>query len=144
MSANQHEPCAGPNKKAVGCRRGLGCRHVTGFIQPVGRFVVKTGVPSRLRSSAPYHRRWLFAPPRGDHWLHEPKWDGFRCEVIKDGDRVRFYSRHGAEYTDRLPQMRKAFATLPADTAILDGELVLIDPIGAAHFWRLMAEMRSR
>jgi ATP-dependent DNA ligase len=53
-----------------------------------------TPFPLRSRSSA--QRRRL---------LHEPKWDGFRFQIIKDGIRVRFYSRHGAEYTDRLPGM---------------------------------------
>jgi ATP dependent DNA ligase domain len=61
--------------------------------------------------------------------------------IIKDGSQVRLYSRHGTEYTDRLPGMVAAFAKLPTSAAILDGELVLIDPRGAAHFYRLMAQM---
>jgi bifunctional non-homologous end joining protein LigD len=80
-------------------------------------------------------------PPKGDDWLHEPKWDGF--QIIKDGSQVRFYSRHGAEYTDRLPGMVKAFGNLPTQSTILDGELCLIDPRGSAHFYRLMAQMRT-
>ena len=48
-----------------------------------------------------------------------------------------FYLRHGAEYTDRLPGMVEAFGKLPS------GELCLIDPTGAAHFYRLMAQMRT-
>jgi bifunctional non-homologous end joining protein LigD len=82
--------------------------------------------------------------PSGKHWLHEPKWDGFRFQIIKDGSAVRFYSRHGADDTERLPGMRKAFAELPADAAIIDGELCLVDLRGAAHFWQLMTQMRSR
>ena len=82
-------------------------------------------------------------PPKGDDWLHEPKWDGFRFQIIKDGSQVRFYSRHGAEYTDRLPGMVKAFGNLPTQSTILDGELCLIDPRGSAHFYRLMAQMRT-
>jgi bifunctional non-homologous end joining protein LigD len=72
-------------------------------------------------------------PPKGDGWLHEPKWDGFRFEVIKDGSKVRLYSRHGAEYTDRLPGMVEAFAKLPTSAAILDGELSLIDTAQSAR-----------
>jgi ATP-dependent DNA ligase len=83
-------------------------------------------------------------PPKGEDWIHEPKWDGFRAQIIKDGAGVRIYSRRGTSYTDRLRHMVEAFAKLPAKSAILDGELVLIDPRGAAHFWRLMAEMRQR
>ena len=82
-------------------------------------------------------------PPKGDDWLHEPKWDGFRFQIIKDGSQVRFYSRHGAEYTDRLPGMVKAFGNLPTQSTMLDGELCLIDPRGSAHFYRLMAQMRT-
>jgi bifunctional non-homologous end joining protein LigD len=66
-----------------------------------------------------------------------------RFQVIKDGAGVRFYSRHGAEYMDRLPPMAEAFAKLPTQSAILDGELVLIDPRGFAHFYKLMREMRT-
>jgi bifunctional non-homologous end joining protein LigD len=39
--------------------------------------------------------------------------------------------------------MVEAFGKLPTQSAILDGELVLIDPRGAAHFYRLMAQMRT-
>src|SRR5262245_9243855 len=88
--------------------------------------------PVRIRPPAP-----------GDDWIHEPKWDGFRFQIIKDRASVRFYSRHGAEYTERLPGMAEAFAKLSTESAILDGELVLIDPRGAAHFYRLMREMRT-
>src|SRR6476620_7710827 len=80
-------------------------------------------------------------PPKGDDWLHEPKWDGFRFQIIKDGNQVRLYSRHGAEYTDRLPGMVAAFAKLPTQSAILDGELVLIDTRGAAQFYRSPEEV---
>src|SRR5262245_25940019 len=83
-------------------------------------------------------------PPQGADWLREPKWDGFRFQVTKNGSTARFYSRHGADYTERLAGMRKASADLPADTAIIDGELCLVDLRGAAHFWRLMSQMRTR
>jgi bifunctional non-homologous end joining protein LigD len=83
-------------------------------------------------------------PPRGDGWVFEPKWDGFRFQIIKDDAGVRMYSKSGADYTARLPKMTEAFAKLPAESVILDGELVLINPRGGAHFYRLMREMRSR
>jgi ATP-dependent DNA ligase len=63
---------------------------------------------------------------------------------VKNGSAVRIYSRHGADYTERLPGMRKAFAELPADAAIIDGELCLVDLRGGAHFWQLMSQVRSR
>jgi ATP-dependent DNA ligase len=83
-------------------------------------------------------------PPKGDDWLHEPKWDGFRFQVIKDGSDVGLYSKSGADYSSKLPSMRKAFVELPTNSAILDGELCLIDPRGRAHFYWLMHQMRTR
>ena len=52
--------------------------------------------------------------------------------------------KSGAEYSNKLPGMRKAFAELPTNSAILDGELCLIDPGGGANFYRLMHQMRTR
>lgn len=40
-------------------------------------------------SAVPLHIR---SPTQGDDWLHEPKWDGFRFQVIKDGVSVCLYS----------------------------------------------------
>ena len=97
----------------------------------------------RLAFIRPLNPSAAVRPPLGDDWLHEPKWDGFRCQIVKDGREVRLYSRHGAEYTDRLPGMAEAFGKLATQSAILDGELCLIDPRGSAHFYRLMAQMRT-
>ena len=62
---------------------------------------------------------------------------------IKGGSAVRVYSRHGAEYTARLPGMVEAFSKLSARTTILDGELCLIDPKVGAHFYA-NARIRTR
>ena len=107
------------------------------------RWLKSRPVSQRLMFIRPLSPSAAVRPPKGDDWLHEPKWDGFRFQIIKDGSAVRLYSRHGAEYTDRLPGMVEAFGKLPTQSAILDGELVLIDPRGAAHFYRLMAQMRT-
>src|SRR5262245_58761308 len=100
-------------------------------------------VPARLQFVRPLSPSSRVSPPTGDDWLHEPKWDGFRFQAVKDGARIRFYSRSGVEYTTRLPRMVEAFSKLPTRSAILDGELVLLDPRGSAHFYRLIAQMRT-
>ena len=66
----------------------------------------------RLAFIRPLNPSAAVCPPKGDDWLHEPKWDGFRFQIIKDGSAVRFYSRHGADYSDRLPSMAEAFGKL--------------------------------
>ena len=61
----------------------------------------------RLTFIRPFSPSAAVRPPQGDDWLHKPKCDGFRFQIIKDGGKVRFYSRHGREYTDRkLPRNR--------------------------------------
>ncbi len=99
---------------------------------------------SRLAFIRPLVPSSAARPPKSRDWLHEPKWDGFRLQVIKDGSDVRLYSKSGAEYSGRLPGIVEAFTKLPTQTAILDGELCLIDPSGGAHFYRLMHQMRTR
>lgn len=83
-------------------------------------------------------------PPQGDDWLHEPKWGGYRFQVLKYGSQIRIHSRSGAEYSERLPRMFEGLGQLPTRAAVLDGELCLIDTTGAANFRGLMAEMRKR
>ena len=89
---------------------------------------------SRLAFIRPLVPSSAACPPKGDDWLHEPKWDGVRFQVIKDGSDVRLYSKSVADYSNKLPNMRKAFAELPTNSVVLDGELYLIDPGGGAHF----------
>jgi bifunctional non-homologous end joining protein LigD len=43
-------------------------------------------------------------PPKGRDWVHQAKWDGYRCLIVKDGPRVRLFSKRGTEWTDRLRQ----------------------------------------
>jgi ATP-dependent DNA ligase len=82
-------------------------------------------------------------PPRRPGWLFEPKFAGYRLEVIKDGRRVRLFSKSGAEPTDRLPGMADAFIDIPASSAIIDG-VCFIGGDGQADFHRLHREMRTR
>jgi ATP-dependent DNA ligase len=68
--------------------------------------------------------------PRGDGWLYEPKWDGFRAIVFRDLDEVEIQSRDSrplARYFPELvPALREAF---PAGS-IVDGEIVIAGPDG--------------
>jgi bifunctional non-homologous end joining protein LigD len=83
------------------------------------------------------------APPTGDAWLHEPKWDGYRFQVIKNGHQVWLCSKSGVDWTERLPGIVEAFAELPTQAAIIDGELCLCDSRGRPDFRAFHAEMRQ-
>ena len=79
------------------------------------------------------------APPRGDGWLHEVKFDGWRVQLHKDGGVITIYSRNGKDLTDRFSFVRDSIAVLPASSAIIDAELVACDDDGKPDFGALMA-----
>ena len=47
-------------------------------------------------------------PPSGPGWTHEVKHDGFRILARKEGQRVTLWSRHGTDFSDRLPRIVQA------------------------------------
>ncbi|MCW2934221.1 MAG: ligC, partial [Actinomycetia bacterium] len=68
----------------------------------------------------------LTAIPRGDY-VFEPKWDGFRSIVFRDGDEVEIGSRNERPMTRYFPEVVAAImAELPA-RCVIDGEIVLPD-----------------
>ena len=59
---------------------------------------------------------------------YEPKWDGFRAIVVRDGDAIEIHSRNGKPMSRYFPDLIAAFGShLPA-RCVVDGEIVVIDP----------------
>ena len=64
--------------------------------------------------------------PDADGWLFEPKWDGFRCIVVRDGDSVELTSRGSRPFTRYFPELLDPLrAQLPEQCAV-DGELLVV------------------
>ncbi|WP_114227607.1 MULTISPECIES: ATP-dependent DNA ligase [Sphingomonas] len=63
--------------------------------------------------------------PDGPGWLFEPKWDGFRCLAVREGDAVALWSKSGKPLGRYFPEVVASLATLPARRFILDGELII-------------------
>ena len=81
--------------------------------------------------------------PRGDSWLHELKYDGYRIEARKAGDDVTLFSRSGLDWTVRFPAIAKAMATLPCEAALIDGEAAFMLPSGVTDFKSLQEHIDS-
>lgn len=64
--------------------------------------------------------------PEGDGWEYEPKWDGFRTVVHKEGARVELISRGARSMTRYFPELVPAFRALKPKRLVLDGEVILI------------------
>jgi bifunctional non-homologous end joining protein LigD len=73
----------------------------------------------------------------GAGWLHEPKLDGYRLQIVKSGRAVRLFSRNGHEWTKRLAALADALAAIPARSAVIDAELVAQDANGRPNFPKL-------
>lgn len=73
-------------------------------------------------------------PPDNGDWAYEIKWDGYRTIVFVDGDTVRLQSTSGKDVSERWPEFAGLAASVNAQTAILDAELVVFDDDGRPSF----------
>jgi bifunctional non-homologous end joining protein LigD len=80
-------------------------------------------------------------PPSGDQWLHELKFDGYRMLCRLDGGRVQFWSRNARDWTDKFLSIVDAIKLLPAKSAFIDGEIVIVDAQGRSSFQKLQRSM---
>ena len=72
--------------------------------------------------------------PLGEGWRYEPKWDGFRCLVFRDGDTVYLQSRNARPLNRYFPDIVEALAAALPQRVIVDGEIVVPDPGGGLNF----------
>lgn len=63
--------------------------------------------------------------PVGPEWQYEPKWDGFRCLVFRNGDKVELQSKAGKPLTRYFPEIVAAAKDLNPQKFVLDGEIVV-------------------
>jgi ATP-dependent DNA ligase len=68
--------------------------------------------------------------PPGDGWLFEPKWDGFRAIVFKDGDDVYIQSRDGKPLNRYFPDLEASLREALPARCVVDGEIVIVGPRG--------------
>ena len=80
-------------------------------------------------------------PPTGPGWIHEIKHDGWRVQLVIDGDRVRAFTRNGSDYSRQMAPVVRAAAELDYQSAIIDGELIVQDDQGRSDYHALRAAM---
>jgi bifunctional non-homologous end joining protein LigD len=66
-------------------------------------------------------------PRAGDRWIHEIKFDGYRAQVHINKGRVRIFTRKGLDWTKKFSVIAEAFARIPVERAIIDGEIVVVE-----------------
>jgi DNA ligase D len=107
----------------------------------------------RLRDAvkAPFPAEWkpqlataADDPPKGDNWLHEIKFDGYRTLAYLNGGQVRLITRSGLDWTDRYAALAAHFNALPCKQAVLDGEVVVPDEAGITRFSALQEALSEK
>ncbi len=111
-------------KRSAGKSRGTESHRLPDFIPPS---------LATLRDTA----------PSGAQWIHEIKFDGYRIEARLDRGKVRLLTRKALDWTNRFERIADAVAALPAQTAVLDGELVVEDEHGVSSFSLLQTDLKD-
>src|ERR1044071_7717554 len=68
--------------------------------------------------------------PEGDNWIFEPKWDGFRTLVFRDGDEIFIQSRDEKPLNRYFPELIEPLKAQLPPRCVLDGEMVIAQQQG--------------
>src|SRR5436305_7186230 len=64
-------------------------------------------------------------PPKGDRWVHEIKFDGYRAQLHKRDFGTKMYTRRGYDWSDRFSNIIRASGELVTGGTVLDGEVIV-------------------
>src|SRR6201996_112525 len=81
--------------------------------------------------------------PAGPAWVHEMKYDGYRCLIAVGKGQARAYTRSGLDWSDKFAPIVAAAAKLKVGTALIDGEAVVLDAAGKTNFQALQASLKG-
>lgn len=81
--------------------------------------------------------------PAGNNWLHEIKYDGYRCLLAVTEDKARIYTRSGKDWTDKFQGIAGAAVSRISGSALIDGEIVALDRKGNPDFSNLQKALKE-
>jgi bifunctional non-homologous end joining protein LigD len=82
--------------------------------------------------------------PQGADWLHETKYDGYRSSALIQKKSVRLLTRNGLDWTSKYSDLQDELKKLNLTSAILDGEVVVLDEQGKSSFSMLQNALSDR
>jgi bifunctional non-homologous end joining protein LigD len=116
------------------------------------RASIKKAPPSRIERGRKSRLPDFVAPqlatlvdrvPRGDDWLHEIKFDGYRILCRISNGRISLITRNRQDWTERLSFLARAATELAVDHALLDGEVVALNENGTTNFQLLQNSLST-
>ncbi|PWW03554.1 ATP-dependent DNA ligase LigD phosphoesterase module /ATP-dependent DNA ligase LigD polymerase module [Hoeflea marina] len=114
--------------------------------------------PSKLKADAGEKTRFTLATPKftepqlakltdevpeGEGWLHETKFDGYRCLAALGKDGVRLYTRSGLDWAERYLGLPEAFEAIDCRSALIDGEVVTAHTSKGSAFSALQDDLEK-
>jgi bifunctional non-homologous end joining protein LigD len=81
--------------------------------------------------------------PEGRSWLHELKFDGYRCLLGVGGGKAQASTRSGLDWSDKFAAIVEDARTLPVRSALIDGEVVVLDDDGRTNFQALQSAIKG-
>jgi len=81
--------------------------------------------------------------PAGAGWLHEMKYDGYRCLLAVAGGAGKVYTRTGLDWSEKFPEIAEAAGSIQCGSALFDGEIVALDDKGNTGFSALQNAIKE-
>ena len=81
--------------------------------------------------------------PEGNRWVHELKFDGYRCLVSIGGGNAHAFTRSGLDWSDKFKPIVEDAVGLSVRSALIDGEAVVVDVGGKTNFQALQSAIKG-
>ncbi len=82
--------------------------------------------------------------PSGERWIHEIKFDGYRVQVHLANETTKIFTRRGHDWTHRFKKVAQDAWRIKANSAVVDGEIVVPAADGTTDFSVLQNELRGK
>jgi bifunctional non-homologous end joining protein LigD len=80
----------------------------------------------------------------GDDWIHEVKYDGYRILLSLGAGEARTYTRSGLDWSDKFTPIIIAAGKVKAQSALIDGEAVVLDEKGRSSFQQMQGAFKAK
>ncbi len=84
------------------------------------------------------------APPKGDKYIYEVKWDGIRALISLEDGKMKIHTRNQHDVTAQFPELLIPDKAFRANTALFDAEIVCLDKSGRPSFKTVISRMQGR
>src|SRR5690606_22434821 len=111
--------------------------------QPTAKTSRSTRKATLPDSMAPQLATRVSTAPRSGEWIYELKYDGYRILTRVSNGRPQFFTRNGLDWTDRMPNLGRAFRSRQLPDGWYDGEIVVLDAEGKPDFQALQNAFES-